>query len=148
MKRNPRGAGPARDQARGHRRRPVAAAVGGHGHGEARGHTHERAHAHAHGPGHAHAAGVGERALAAVLALTIAFTLAELVGGWLANSLALLADGAHMLADVAALALSLFALRFARRPATPEKSYGYVRLEILAALLNGALLLLIAVGIV
>ena len=148
MKRNPRGAGPARDQARGHRRRPVAAAVGGHGHGEARGHTHERAHAHAHGPGHAHAADVGERALAAVLALTIAFTLAELVGGWLANSLALLADGAHMLADVAALALSLFALRFARRPATPEKSYGYVRLEILAALLNGALLLVIAVGIV
>ncbi len=115
-----------------------------------RGHDHARGHAHGHGSalGQAHVTGLGERALVWVLALTVAFTLAEFIGGWLANSLALLADGAHMLADVAALALSLFALRFARRPATEEKTYGYVRLEILAALLIGAFLLVIAVGIV
>lgn len=113
-------------------------------------HEEAREGAHAHGPGHthAHATALSERALVWVLALTIAFTVAEFVGGVLANSLALLADAAHMLADVAALALSLFALWFARRPATEEKTYGYVRLEILAALLNGAFLLAIAIGIV
>ncbi len=93
-------------------------------------------------------AGPGQRALVWVLGLTVAFTVAEFVGGWIANSLALVADAAHMLADVASLALSLFALWFARRPATPEKSFGYVRLEILAALVNGALLLVLAGGIV
>jgi len=72
---------------------------------------------------------------------------AEVVGGLLANSLALLADAAHMLADVAAVGLSLFALWFAQRPATPEKTYGYLRLEILAALVNGAALIVIALGI-
>ena len=106
-----------------------------------------REHAgHAHGP--AHAARGSERGLVLVLALTAAFMVAELVGGWLANSLALLADGVHMLADVGALALSLFALWFARRPATSEKTFGYVRLEILAALVNGAFLLVIAAWIV
>lgn len=97
---------------------------------------------------HAHRAGRGERRLVLVLALTATFMIAEVVGGFLANSLALLADGVHMLADVAALGLSLFALRFARRPANTEKTYGYVRLEILAALLNGSFLLVIAAGIV
>jgi cobalt-zinc-cadmium efflux system protein len=66
--------------------------------------------------------------------------LAEAVGGWLTGSLALLADAGHMLSDVAALGLSLFAMWMARRPATSRKTYGYRRMEILAALVNGATL--------
>lgn len=68
----------------------------------------------------------------------------EFVGGWIANSLALMADAGHMLNDVAALALTYFALWISRRPATPERTYGYLRMEILAALVNGATLMLIA----
>jgi cobalt-zinc-cadmium efflux system protein len=70
--------------------------------------------------------------------------VAEVVGGLLANSLALLADAGHMLADVVALALSLWAMRLARRPPSMDKTYGYVRMEILAALVNGAALLVIS----
>ena len=72
----------------------------------------------------------------------------EVVGGLLANSLALLADAGHMLTDVAAVALALFVAWIARRPATPQKTYGYLRLEILAALVNGSALLVIAGAIV
>ena len=63
----------------------------------------------------------------------------EVVGGWLANSLALLADAGHMLTDVAALALSLFVAWFSRQPASPQRTYGYLRWEVLAAFLNGAI---------
>jgi len=70
--------------------------------------------------------------------------IAELVGGILSNSLALLADAGHMLTDVAALGLSVFAIRLARRPPSRKRTYGYVRFEILAALVNGAALLVIA----
>jgi len=87
------------------------------------------------------------RRLTVVLALTAAVAVVEALGGWLAHSLALLADAGHMLADVAALGLALFVARVAQRPATPERSYGLVRLEILAALVNGAALIVIAVGI-
>lgn len=79
-----------------------------------------------------------------VLAITAVFMVAEVVGGILARSLALLADAGHMFTDVAALALSLVAMRLARKGPSPEKTYGYVRLEILAALVNGATLLVIA----
>jgi len=79
-----------------------------------------------------------------ILALTAAFMVAEVVGGLLANSLALLADAGHMFTDVGALALSLVAMRLALRPPDARKTYGYVRSEILAALVNGAALLLIA----
>jgi cobalt-zinc-cadmium efflux system protein len=82
-----------------------------------------------------------------VLGITAVFMLAEVVGGILSNSLALLADAGHMFTDVAALALSLVAMRLAQRPPSPTKTYGYVRLEILAALINGAALLFIAVFI-
>ena len=78
------------------------------------------------------------------LGLTFLFLVAEVVGGFLANSLALLADAGHMLTDVAALALSLFVAWFSRQPAAPEKTYGYLRWEILAALLNGATLLVVS----
>ncbi len=101
--------------------------------------------AHAgHTHGHARAMGAGKRALSWVLALTGVFLVAEVIGGIAAHSLALLADAGHMLTDVGALGLSLFALWFAQRPATPEKTYGYLRLEILAALLNGATLIVIS----
>ena len=70
--------------------------------------------------------------------LVLVYMVAEIVGGWLANSLALLADAGHMLSDAAALGLSLFAAWIARRPPTPQHSYGYYRAEILAALANGA----------
>lgn len=101
---------------------------------------------HSHGIG-GHARDASRRTLLVVLALTGAFMFAEFVGGLLSNSLALLADAAHMLTDVGALTLSLFAIWFAQRPATPEKTYGYLRLEILAALLNGATLIVLSVFI-
>jgi cobalt-zinc-cadmium efflux system protein len=71
----------------------------------------------------------------------------EAVGGLLAGSLALLADAGHMLADAAALGLALFAARMAQRPATARRSFGFLRFEILAALVNGAVLIAIALGI-
>ena len=108
-------------------------------------------HDHAHGHGHAHAHhghGASVRALRIALVLTAAFLVAEVVGGFLANSLALLADAGHMFTDVAALGLSLFVAWFSQRPETPQKTYGYLRWEILAAFLNGATLLLVSAGIV
>lgn len=87
------------------------------------------------------------RRLTLALAITGVVMVVELVGGWLAGSLALLADAGHMLADVAALGLALVAARIAQRPATAERSFGFLRLEILAALINGAVLLAIAAGI-
>src|SRR3954463_16645682 len=85
--------------------------------------------------------------LAIALAVSLIGTVAEALGGWLSNSLALLSDAGHMLADAAAIGLSLFALRMAARPADSKRTYGYYRLEILAALVNGALLFAIAAGI-
>lgn len=73
---------------------------------------------------------------------------AEAIGGWLTNSLALLADAGHMFTDVAALSLTLGAIWFAARPATEKKTYGYYRIEILAALLNGLALLLISLWVI
>jgi cobalt-zinc-cadmium efflux system protein len=70
--------------------------------------------------------------------------VAEVVGGLLSNSLALLADAGHMFTDVAALGLSVFAMRLARKPPTTKRTFGYARLEILAALVNGAALLVIS----
>jgi cobalt-zinc-cadmium efflux system protein len=93
---------------------------------------------------HHHARGISQRLLLVVLSLTFAYMIAEAVGGYFSNSLALLSDAGHMLTDVAALALSLFAVRFASRPATARKTYGFYRLEILAALANGVTLLLLA----
>ena len=74
--------------------------------------------------------------------------IAEAVGGWLANSLALIADAGHMLTDVAAMSLTLFAIWFAARPATSKKTYGYYRLEILAAFVNGIALVLLSIWII
>jgi cobalt-zinc-cadmium efflux system protein len=81
------------------------------------------------------------------LAISSIYFFAELIGGFLTNSLALLSDAGHMLSDIAALALSLFAFRMAKRPATVISTYGYHRAEILAALFNGLTLWLI-VGVI
>ncbi|MFW6080254.1 MAG: cation diffusion facilitator family transporter [Gemmatimonadota bacterium] len=107
----------------------------------------DAAHPHGHPRHHAEDRVTGRRGLKAVLVLTAIFMIAEFVGGLLSNSLALLADAAHMLTDVGAVGLSLFALWFARRPATAGKTYGYLRFEILAALVNGVTLTIIAGGI-
>ena len=82
--------------------------------------------------------------LTIVLALTASYMFAEFFGGLWTGSLALLADSGHMLADVVALLLALMALWFGARPATPSKTFGYYRLEILAALINGVGLTLIS----
>jgi cobalt-zinc-cadmium efflux system protein len=85
--------------------------------------------------------------MAIILAITATVMVVEAIGGWLAGSLALAADAGHMLADVAAIGLALVVARLAERPATAERSFGLLRLEVLAALVNGALLVAIAVGV-
>jgi cobalt-zinc-cadmium efflux system protein len=88
-----------------------------------------------------------ERRLVLVLAITGAYMLAELVGGVLTGSLALLADSGHLLGDVLGLLMAVSAIRFARWPATAGKTYGFYRAEILAALVNGVALLVVAAWI-
>ena len=92
--------------------------------------------------------GRSNRALGWALVITVLFTVVEAVGGFVSGSLALLADAGHMLADAGALALSLFAARIAARPPSAGKTYGWYRVEILAALVNGAVLLVVTGWIV
>ncbi len=110
----------------------------------------DSAHSHLPGEGslHSHAAHASVRSLRIALALTAALLVVEIVGGIVSNSIALLADAGHMFTDVAALGLSLFVAWFSRQPATQQKSFGYLRWEILAAFLNGAALLLISIAII
>jgi cobalt-zinc-cadmium efflux system protein len=123
-----------------------------HTHGDIHDHDHDHDHPHRRSEDHhhdhrEHLREVGRKRLLIVLGMTAAFMVVEFAGGLLSNSLALMADAGHMLGDVAALGLAAFALAFARRPATPAKTYGYLRIEILAALLNGATLIVIAIAI-
>ncbi len=107
------------------------------------------------GAGHSHAAasasgtsaGRYKRRLTGALALTTSFMVVEVAGGLWTGSLALLADAAHMLTDAGGLALALIAIRFAERPATPQRTYGYVRMEVLSALTNAVVLLLLTIYI-
>ncbi len=107
------------------------------------------------GAGHSHAAaappgtaaGRHKSRLIGALALTTTFMVVEVIGGLWTGSLALLADAAHMLTDAGGLALALIAIRFAERPATPQKTYGYVRMEVLSALTNAVVLLLLSIYI-
>jgi cobalt-zinc-cadmium efflux system protein len=96
---------------------------------------------------HDHARLESRRALGIALGLTAAYTVVEVVGGLLTGSLALLADAVHMLSDNVALALALVALWLASRPSTPERTYGFKRAEVLAALANGVLLVALAIWI-
>jgi cobalt-zinc-cadmium efflux system protein len=88
-----------------------------------------------------------QRRLLIVLGVTSAYLLTELVGGYLTGSLALLSDAVHMLTDIAALCLSMLTLWISTRPASPAKTYGYLRAEILGALLNGLFLWVLVVFI-
>ncbi|MCL5950913.1 MAG: cation diffusion facilitator family transporter [Chloroflexi bacterium] len=90
------------------------------------------------------AAAQHRRALLVTFALNLAYLVIEAAGGIATNSLALLADAAHMLTDVGGLALALFAMWMAQRPATPQKTFGYYRVEILAALVNAVVLFVMA----
>ncbi|MEE8488543.1 MAG: cation diffusion facilitator family transporter [Gemmatimonadota bacterium] len=101
---------------------------------------HQHVHLHTCRPGDEG----NQRRLSITLVLVVVYMVAELVGGMLTNSLALLADAGHMLGDAAALGLALFALWFARRPASSKHTFGYYRTEILAALANGATLIAVA----
>jgi len=113
-------------------------------------HNAEHGHQHTggpHGHAHSHQSDAPVRALRWALGLTGVLLAAEVAGGIVSNSIALLADAGHMLTDVAALALSLFVAWFSRQPVNPRKTYGYLRWEILAAFVNGAGLLLISAWI-
>ncbi|RKP48849.1 cation transporter [Cohnella endophytica] len=108
-----------------------------HGHGH---------HHHGHG-GHHHHDGAREgnkRGLMIALAITACIMVLEFVGGLVTNSLALLSDAGHMLSDASSLVLSLVAIWFAAKPASPRKTYGFHRFEILAALFNGVTLFVVA----
>lgn len=99
------------------------------------------ADASARGSGQAHsAAGAGAGRLKIVLAMTATYMVVEIIGGIITGSLALIADAGHMATDVAGVSMALLAIRFGARPATEQKTYGYYRLEILAAIANGILL--------
>ena len=108
------------------------------------GHSHHHGHSHGHHHGRASR---NSRRLVLTLVLAAAYMLAELVGGIVSGSLALLADAGHMLSDAGALGLSLFAIWISQRPPNPRRTWGYHRTEILAALANGATLVAISVFI-
>lgn len=94
---------------------------------------------------HDHAAGANARMLVLALALTSVFLVAEVVAGFYFNSLALLSDAAHMMTDVAALAIALMAIRFGSRAADSRRTFGYRRFEVLAAAFNAILLFAVAI---
>src|SRR6202158_4068082 len=123
-----------------------------HDHDHEHEHRHGHAHAHAHDhdahAGHGHGKGASETALLWALWITAGFMVAEAIGGWIAGSLALIADAAHMLADAGALAMCYAAVRAAGRPATDVMSYGHHRWQVLAAFVNGLALLLLSAWIV
>lgn len=100
------------------------------------------------GAGHEHGAkSTSARALLLTLGLTASYTVAEVIGGLLTGSLALLADAGHMLSDTGSLAVALGAIWLAKRPATPARSFGFKRAEILAALFNGVTLVAISIWV-
>jgi cobalt-zinc-cadmium efflux system protein len=112
------------------------------------GHHHPHDHGHAHAAAGAGAGGGTQRALIVALALTAGFAVVEAIGGWMAGSLALLSDAGHMFSDVVGLGLSLAALAIASRPSDARRTYGWHRVEILAALGNGVTLVVLALAII
>lgn len=122
----------------------------GHAHGHDHSHDHGHGHDHSHGHGHDHAPTVtadSEKRVKFAMYLTGGFMLAEVVGGLIAGSLALLADAGHMLSDTVSLALALGAFRLGHRAATRKLTFGYARFQVLAAFVNGLTLIVIAVAI-
>ena len=123
-----------------------------HGHEHAPGQRHDHSHGHGHGHGHGHVHGAdqaSERRLWIAFGLLFSFTLVEAGGGLWANSVALYAEAAHMLADAGSLVLAILAIRMAQRPARADRTYGHRRYQTLAAYTNGlALLVLTAVVVI
>lgn len=108
-------------------------------------HSHDHSHGH-----HSHHANIGadnKRRLGIVFVMTAVFMVVEFIGGYLTGSLALMSDAAHMLTDTAALGLSFFAIWISSRPASQDKTFGYLRFEILAALINGMILIMLSLVI-
>ena len=104
------------------------------------------AHDHREGGGsHDHTAGANTKMLVLALALTSTYLIAEVIGGFVFNSLALLSDAAHMLTDVAALIIALLAIKVGSKAPDEKRTFGYRRFEILAAAFNAVLLFLIAI---
>lgn len=101
-----------------------------------------------HSHDHTHGNGSDRRRLGWALAVTAGFMLVEVVGGWLAGSLALLADAGHMLTDAAALLLAWLAARLAEQPAAPGRTYGYHRAQVLSAFVNALALFVVVAWIV
>jgi cobalt-zinc-cadmium efflux system protein len=120
----------------------------GHGHGHGHHHGHDHGHAHEHDPDPVRPRGGASRKLAIALTLTGLFFFVEVTVGLWSGSLSLLSDAGHMLGDSGALALALIAQQIARRPRTRVHTFGFRRAEILAALVNGALLLVTCLMIV
>ena len=111
--------------------------------------TQDHAHSHAHGHGHTHdhSHGASQRRLLVSLAILFTFTLVEALGGWFANSIALLAEAGHMLADSASLLLAIVAIRAGQRPADARHTFGASRYQTLAAYTNGLTLLALTVWV-
>lgn len=110
-------------------------------------HSHNDTHPYDAGHGNDHGAAGGKKGLLIAFSITLVMMVAEIIGGLLSNSLALLSDAGHMLTDTLALALSFFAMKFAVLPATEKKTFGFYRLEILAALANGTVLVVVSLFI-
>ncbi|MEF2148141.1 cation diffusion facilitator family transporter [Aquilutibacter rugosus] len=115
-------------------------------------HSDKNEHGHSHDDSHYHHAPVATvdnaRRMKWVFGLTLGYAAVQAVGGWLAGSLALIADAGHMVSDAAALLLALVAYRIAAKPADKHRTYGFQRVRVLAALANGAGLLLLVVWII
>jgi cobalt-zinc-cadmium efflux system protein len=126
-----------------HYHEQVNTSAGRHARAEEVGHHHDHGRA-----GHSHGNEAGERRLTIALLILGSFTLIEALGGYFANSIALLAEAAHMLADSASLLLAIIAIRVGRRPASLRRTYGHRRYQPLAAFVNGQLLLLLTVWVV
>jgi cobalt-zinc-cadmium efflux system protein len=114
--------------------------------------AHEAAHAHSHGHDfphgdHAHDFSQSATRLKWAFALTAGFMIAEVIGGWISGSLALIADAGHMLTDAASLGLAIYALKASARPADATRSYGFGRMQVLAAFVNGGSLIALSVWI-
>src|ERR1700690_3592419 len=110
--------------------------------------THEHGHENDNDAGLREIPSSGKRDILIALSITLLMMVVEVVGGLLSNSLALLSDAGHMLTDNLALLLSFFAMTFASLPATDRKTFGFYRLEILAAFVNGIVLVLISFYII
>jgi len=118
-----------------------------HMHNTSVSHNRNHAHDHHHSHNHDHSHGMAGRTLRLAFFLTIIILLAEIVGGVLANSLALLSDAGHVVTDLFALGLAWFAAAQSERPSNERKTFGYHRVGILAALVNATTLIIIALVI-